>query len=90
MEGWGWVLVLIVGLVVLFAVMDAKAPNQLRAFERGLDRTETGLDRTQRALGGIGFSLIALFTLPVIGLVLFGWVGLIVGLIIGLLLTSRR
>ena len=90
MEWWTWILVAVVGLVVLFAVMEAKAPDQLRAFERGLDRTEAGLDRTQHALGGLGFSLIALVTLPVLGLILFGWVGLVVGLVLGLLLAARR
>ena len=86
MEWWTWILVAVVGIVVLFAVMEAKAPQQLRAFERGLDRTEAGLDRTQRTLGGLGFTLIAFVTLPLLGFLVFGWLGLAVGLLIGMLL----
>ena len=85
-----WLILASVGLVVLFAVMDAKAPNALAAFERGLDSTEAGVRKTQRTLTGIGFALIALVTIPLVGFVLFGWIGLVLGMLLGLVLVGRR
>lgn len=84
-----WLIVIVGGLVAAFAVMEAKAPERLRAVERGLARTDAGLATVGSGLNRVSFVLIAVVTLPLLGFLLFGWVGALVGLVIGLLLTGR-
>lgn len=74
MEWWIWALLILAGLVVL----ANRFPTQFSAVG---DALSEGGERMQR----LGCGLTLAVTIPIIGLIIFGTLGLIVGVVVGLL-----
>lgn len=77
MTWWMWVLVVLGALMVV----AWRWPRQFEAVGNALSAGGEGMQR-------IGCALTLLVTLPILGLIFFGIIGAVVGLVIGLLLLG--